>query len=79
MGFANEVYAEDGVLELDPDASEYTSNQSFLLSIGGGLPTLVKVRSRIQRKTDIGFGANQTRPCPIRSSRRRDDDQDSLS
>ena len=44
LGFASEVYNAAGSLSLVPVDLEFAANQSFLLSIGGALPTLVEVR-----------------------------------
>jgi hypothetical protein len=49
LGFANESYSAGGTLSATPDGDganiyEFTSTQSFLLSVDGALPKLVAVR-----------------------------------
>jgi Ca2+-binding RTX toxin-like protein len=59
LGFANESFSDTGELSVDPGAFELTSNQTFLLSVDGALPTLVDVRFPDPAKSDIGFNDSQ--------------------
>jgi Ca2+-binding RTX toxin-like protein len=64
LGFANESLSQVGVLDAMPagdgaNSFEYTSDQTFLLSVGGALPHLVTVHFPDPAIEDIGFGETQ--------------------
>ncbi|MBV1877477.1 MAG: LEPR-XLL domain-containing protein [Pseudomonadales bacterium] len=62
LGFDAESLAMDGLLLATgaPSTFEPGSTVSFLLSIGGALPSLVSVRFADAARKDIGFDPNQT-------------------
>ncbi|HEX7095783.1 MAG TPA: LEPR-XLL domain-containing protein, partial [Acidimicrobiales bacterium] len=64
LNFDNESYSQFGVLSATPDGDgansfEYTSDQTFLLSVGGALPHLVTLHFPDPAIEDIGFGQTQ--------------------
>jgi len=69
LGFANESLNVGGIIDATPDgdgpnAFEYTSDQVFLLSVGGHLAHVVTVRGPDPAKADIGFNYSQTASLP---------------
>jgi len=64
LDFADESYAEDGILSVLPGVFEFTSDQSFLLSVDGALPKLVRVGFPDTAQTELGFDDIQTAILP---------------
>jgi len=69
LGFANESLGLGGIIDATPDgdgpnAFEYTSDQVFLLSVGGHLAHVVRVHFPDPAKSDIGFDYAQAASLP---------------